>query len=212
MKLTINRQEIDLQNIEFYNWYHLIDWLLRNQIDNRQGIVEMTVDGRSCRHILSDLNAEPFPAHIDLIEITTQDAYAISQSGLDKMLGLLTNLQADLPRITALFRAGNLPQGSASLGRFVQSLIPMIDFFNSISQNFDIDFSAQFIRKDMTMKELLSQLQEFFETLTKAQERSDSIELADLLEFEMSPLLTNWRQAVEQLQLILPKTAIKAVK
>ncbi len=209
MQLFINKKEIPLNNVEFYNWYHMIDWLLRNKIDNRQGIVELNVDDRSYRHILSDLNAEPFPTHIGRIDIITQDAYAISSSGLEKVQNLLSTLQNELPHLTTHFRSGDLASGSAHLGRFISSLIPMIDFIQSISLNFQIDFSIQLISKELTISDLLTQLQVFFETLNTAQERTDPIELADLLEFEMTPLLDNCLAAAMQLQLVLPDTALK---
>jgi len=211
MQLYINNQEISLKNVTFYNWFHLIDWLLKNKIDNKQGIVELTIDGRSYRHILSDLSAEPFPTQIGTIDIKTQDAYAISQSGLEKVQNLLKALQRELPEVTKKFRFGDLSQGSALLSRFIQSIIPMIDFIQSISQNFQIDFKEQLINKELTIHDLLTQLQAFFEDLNSAQERFDSIELADLLEFEMTPMLDSCEKAVIQLQLVLPQTLIKSI-
>jgi hypothetical protein len=61
MKLFINEQEVSLDKTIFYNWFHLIDWLLKNKIDHRQGIVELTVDGKSYRHVLSSIDSEPSP-------------------------------------------------------------------------------------------------------------------------------------------------------
>ena len=209
MQLFINNEEVSLKNVEFYNWYHLIDWLLRNKIDNKQGIVELKVDGRSCRHVLSDLNAEPFPEQTATIEITTQNAYEISLSGLGRVRDLLDALQRELPPLTEQFRNAELQQGSASLSRFIQSLIPMIDFIQSISQNFQIDFSIQQIGNNMTIQDMLTQLKGFFEELNAAQERSDAIELADLLEFELAPILESCLATVAQLELVLPDTALR---
>lgn len=209
MKLLINEQEIPLDKTVFYTWFHLIDWLLKNKIDKRQGIVELLVDGKSYRHVLSSLNSEPFPASAQLIEIHTQDAYAISQSGLQKVQHLITALHAELPDLVETFRQGDLAKGSGSLSRFIQSLIPIIEFIKSISQNFDIDFSTHKIDQEMTIQALLSRLQDFFHSLNSAQERSDSVELADLMEFEMSPLLDQWRKATDKLYEILPQIPLR---
>ncbi len=126
-----------------------------------------------------------------------------------KVQSILTTLQGELPSIIEFFRKGDLINGSGSLGRFVQSLIPIIDFIKSISQNFEIDFVTQRFNQEMTIQDLLSQLQNFFQALTSAQERSDSVELADLMEFEMFPLLEHWQKAVDQLHLVLPQTPLR---
>jgi hypothetical protein len=209
MKLIINSQEIPLQNVEFYSWYHLIDWLLRNQINARQGIVELSIDGRSFRHILSDLNSERFPQNIDTIEIKTLDAYAIIESGLQKIADLLPTLEHDQEDAINHFRAGNLAQGSAILGRLIKNFIPMFDFIQSLSQNFQVDFTVQLIDRTQTVQDLISQSQTMFVNLNASQERFDSIELADLLEYEMTPILENWKKAIIQLRLILPTTPLR---
>jgi hypothetical protein len=35
------------------------------------------------------------------------------------------------------------------------------------------------------------------------------VELADLMEFEMFPLLEHWQKAVDQLHLVLPQTPLR---
>lgn len=208
MELIINTVPIPLKNVEFYSWYHLIDWLLRNHIDSRHGIVELDVDGRSYRHILSDLNAEPFPNQISTIEIKTLDAYAITESGLEKISDLLDTLSKDEEAVLTQFRSGNLAQGSAIFGRMIKNIIPMFDFIQSLSQNFQIDYSIQIFDGSQTIQDLIVQSQSLFQDLNSAQERFDPIELADLIEFEMGPMLKGWKKAIVQLRLILPTTPL----
>ncbi len=162
---------------------------------NRPGIIsQVLLDGELIEFPEPDEAFPPFGFTGRTIEILIEQGQAIIYRAVEDGLELLQMLQDEMIRCVEQFRLGELETANEMLGMVLDKLHVFLEYINEVMQ-----FSKNLLETvpdERRMQELGGRTAEQIGALFASQESCDYVLLSDILEFEMAPLLQQWRQAL----------------
>ncbi|MDY6973955.1 MAG: hypothetical protein SV775_16800 [Thermodesulfobacteriota bacterium] len=136
---------------------------------------------------------------IESLELHTMAADEIAWQFLENGVSQLYPIIESAQKISELFRIADEGEANEQYGRFLDALrffLRMVDEVRGILQ---LDFSTILV-EGSTVEDKVQVLSEMIGRMLEIQEEEDWIILADLLEYEMVPLLEEWRSILPLLK------------
>lgn len=115
---------------------------------------------------------------------------------LDKAMEGIPEISRTLETISLDLQTGNEHRAMESLQRITDELSGMIRLLQEAERIFGLDYRSMKIG-DQTIHERSVEMDELLSEMITAFENEDIVMLADLLEYELSPLIMRWREVIE---------------
>ncbi len=145
---------------------------------------------------------------IEEIEIQTGDPKELARSSLYSVADFLEQLLKELQNTAELFRLNNEERSNQSFMRCIDGLQVFMHSLESCRRLLGLSFELIFVPtsqggNQITVAENRRRLFEVLDGMIEAQTNHDWVLMADLLEYELVPILEDWRQIIP---LILEET------
>ncbi len=205
MEVFINGSKSDYQPTAESTWEQMTAELLKDRINPNHGIVKMMVDGQENFDFMFERKTEVIADSVKVVEFYTKDLASITTDGFLKAGVLIRDMHGEIEKTAALFRQGEVQEGSKRLIGVFEAFKPLITFINTVGQSFGLDFGQIEYDKGHTVRSKIQSFLKTFEELVGSQEKKDFIELADFLEYQLLEDLDGWNQLISTLQAALNK-------
>ena len=143
------------------------------------------------------------------LELHTQDRLDLAHEALEDSQVYLPELSAVLEDAARVIREGNVNDGVMAASQALEYISAFGQILEGLRTNFQLDFSQVRI-DDFTLLDKLLELNSFAGKILKAVEGQDWTLFADLIEYEVSPLLYQWMAVVPELIKLLPEPSQEA--
>ncbi|MDK9700655.1 MAG: hypothetical protein OEM52_10975 [bacterium] len=165
----------------------------------RKSIVRVVVDGEDVtgkfQHEVYSRSAQEFST----IELFTGDPIVLALDTLPMMQDFIVRMKAEIGNATEWYRFGKINEASQSMGRIADGLTLITHTVERIRGLLKLDFGT-FLFNGEPVLDHYSALGEMIEEIVGAQEESDWILVADLLEYELTPILTTWEGIIQEIE------------
>lgn len=118
---------------------------------------------------------------------------------LNKMNGYLSSFAGEIEKVADKFRLGAAEEASVSLLEAVDGLVALNELLSTVRMVSPPEI-ATLQNAGKSMEDLEKQLLNVTEEIKKGQEGRDWVTVADLLEYELSPLMTEWKEMIPHLE------------
>jgi hypothetical protein len=148
----------------------------------------------------SSLDAMPLDKILN-IEVHTGDPRVLARSSLYSVADFLEKLLKELQDTADMFRLGYGDRSTQSFLRCIDGLQVFMHSLESCRRLLGLSFELLFVPSgqqgdEITVAENRRRLFEVLDGMIEAQTNQDWILLADLLEYELVPILEDWRQII----------------
>jgi hypothetical protein len=168
-------------------------------LDVKRRIVRVVVDGED---ITGDADRHMRPKNgTERVEVTTGLASELALEMLSNIQEFHGALETELSRTADEFRLGNQEKSNEMFARCLDGLQILIRTTISVANLLQVD-STEVKAGSSKMSDATEQLTRVLNELIEAQKNNDTILTADLIEYELSPLLEDWGDARENLRVI----------
>lgn len=140
---------------------------------------------------------------IATLSLETENTTDLALSSLSDAQEYLPQVSGILENAAKLIREGNIQEGLLTASEAIEIVSAFGQILDSIRGAFQLDFSKIRI-DDFILLDKLKMLNQFANDVLKATQDEDWTLFADLIEYEISPLLYEWMALIPELVNLLP--------
>jgi len=193
MKLTIDGKKVSLADFGEGTLSELIR-NLEKKIAPERVIVSMTLDGETLDQIGEAAKASVPVDELESLEVSTREVGKLARSTLNSLLDYLPRMIGGVDECVEMLNGADEKDGHLILGSLIDGLQLVSSAWRGIALFINI--------KDRKPGEVMPDMREFADTLgyiVQAQENGDTVQICDLLEFELKPILESWLEHAGEL-------------
>ncbi len=214
MQISLNHSnaEIATDGIQYFG--ELMERVSRQALKTGEQVLRVKLNGEDLTgKDRSHLKEMPI-ADIQEIEIQTGDPKILARSSLYSVADFLEKLLNELQHTAEYFRLGDAEKSNRSFVRCLDGLQVFMHSLEQCRRLLGISFELIYVPSnseayEITVAENRRKLFEVLDGMIEAQANQDWILLADLLEYELIPILEDWRQIIP---VILKKTQAEVLE
>lgn len=198
MKITIDDVEVTLVSTTPADFKSLMMHLEKDHVPPGRYVTVLKLNDES----LSEEQEIAFGEHpvteIESLEISTSPAADLANETLMDYQDYLPKLSEQFEKCAKEFRGGDHQKAFMLFSSSIEFISAFIEILDNIRRTFLIDYST--IRcNDKTMMDLNLKMNGLAKEILEASEKTDWTHLADLLDYELSPLLYEWMAEIPEL-------------
>jgi hypothetical protein len=198
MKIMIDGEPVALAPGDHADFKSLLEHLAKEHVPSGRVITAMRLN----EEFLTEEQEIAFGAtpvsDIELLELETSSTDELAVETLMDYQDYLPKLSEQFERCAKEFRGGDQRKAFALFGGSVEFIAAFIDILDHIRKVFFIDFS-KIECGDKTLMDLNLRMHSLSQEILESSEKADWALLADLLDFELSPLLYEWMAEIPEL-------------
>jgi len=198
MKITIDGIEVVLPKEQPKDFKSLMEYIQREHIPLGRLVTVLRLN----EEYLSEEQEAAFGAQplsdIETLDIETSVADELATEVLMDYQDYLPKLSEEFEICAKEFRGGDRRKAFRLFSSSIEFISAFLDILDHIRQVFLIDYS-KIKCGDKTMMDLNLQMHELAKEILEASEAADWSHLADLLDYELSPLLYKWMGEIPEL-------------
>lgn len=118
---------------------------------------------------------------------------------LGKMNGYLSGFAVEIDKVADKFRLGSIEEANVSLLEAIDGLVALNELLSTVRMVSSPDINT-LQNAGKSMEDLEKGLLDVTEEIRKGQEGQDWVTVADLLEYELSPLMKEWKEMIPHLE------------
>ena len=164
-------------------------------------IRDVLLDGKSVV-VDGDLNLESIPVEqkeqARSINVISCTIVQLAQEAVVGAQSYLAQLVIPVSQVAKQFSTGQFEKAQKNLSILMDGLSTLISLLASLETNFQLQYSRIRIN-GLSIREHLQNFRSLVQDLVRAQEQTDNITMADLLEYELSPQLHIWSDVLSVL-------------
>jgi hypothetical protein len=214
MQISLNHcnAEIATDGIQYFG--ELMERVSRQALKTGEQVLRVKLNGEDLTgKDRSHLKQMPI-AEIQQIEIQTGNPKILARSSLYSVADFLEKLLKELQHTAEYFRLGDSEKSNRSFVRCLDGLQVFMHTLEQCRRLLGISFELMYVPSnsesyEITVAENRRKLFEVLDGMIEAQTNQDWILLADLLEYELIPVLEDWRQIIP---IILGETQTEALE
>ncbi len=170
---------------------------IAKDLDTRRCIIQVHLDGEEITG-KADRHMEPIGMYrrLDIKSGTRSD---LALESLDSLTEFHGSLLSELSRAAEEFRLGNEEKANNIFVRCLDGIEILVKTTSTITTLMDQN-PQKLQLPDGTLGELNGRVNALFDEMIEAQTQRDSILLADLIEYELLPLLEDWKNAFSMIR------------
>jgi uncharacterized protein YicC (UPF0701 family) len=177
MKILIDGTETPLSG-SFGNLEEVLQEILRNRISGGKIVCTVRLNGENYSEKAPHDARKIEIGDIYTLEIGTTDKTEICRSFLENSGMIFDDLRESVQKISGLFRMADEKEANRHFVKFLESYRDLIQMLRQSEGILKLDFQENLVSLEKLSDEIIA-----------AQEKEDWIMLADLLEYELAPLL-----------------------
>lgn len=225
MRVSLNLKPCPVPE-DLASFHELVSFLERERIPAGQVITRIIVDGEEWDQEDESAHAGIAPGSYDMIEVSSSRTIDLAKEGLTDANELLPSLAEDMPLVAAELRGDDVRDGLEMFSRCIEviswyvSLITACDVIfgrddpgfridpgaprNPEDMSLDADLTALTVEEGPEMRTFASveNLRQKLLAVERAQENNDTVLLADLIEYELLPIVRIW---IDEVPVLLSK-------
>ena len=167
---------------------------LEKKIAPERVIVSMALDGETLDQVGETTKAGVSVDELQNLEVSTQEVTGLARSTLNSLLDYLPRLILGVDECVEMLNGTEETDGHLGLGALIDGLQLVSSAWRGIALFINID--------ELKPGEVMPDMHKFTDVLgyiVKAQENNDIVQLCDLLEFELKPILNAWLDHANEL-------------
>jgi hypothetical protein len=201
MQINLNHraEEIPTEGLQYFG--ELMDRLVRRAEKEGSSVLKVKLNGEDITgKDRKHLDTLPL-GEIQNVEVQTGDPRVLARSSLYSVADFLERLLGELQTTAELFRLSNDERSNQSFMRCLDGIQVFMHSLESCRRLLGLSFELMFVPTgqeghEFTVAENRRRLFETLDSMIEAQGNQDWILLADLLEYELIPVLEDWRHII----------------
>ncbi len=196
IKINDNNREIDLSLCNTLR--KLVETILRDEISPDSVVHQIILNGTELtEEQISNIDAISIK-EIETLEIFTATPKELSFESIRIAAGQLTEVVEETKKTADFFRYKDESEANQRFVILIEIFQKFLSLLELLKKTLQLDFSA-ITTEDKSLGELQNDMMEILSLVLASQENKDWITLADLLEFELAPLLNTWSKVIPTL-------------
>ena len=200
MKIKIDEKDVDLSAMKSKprSLYDFISNGIVNFIPKGRVIKDIYLNGTKFDELL--INDEKAKAiRLDEggeLSIVTMGSNDLVLESISAINNYFNDLSKNLSKVSDLLRVGNDKDGFNDFAADLKGITAFVQIMDKLAPFLNIDYSI-YTYKEKTIKAYFDDLEAVLSKILETQKDRDYIMLADVIEFEMEPLLKVWQEVLE---------------
>jgi hypothetical protein len=191
MEISVDRQHIELAGAQSDNLEEILMKVMSEHVQPGKIITAVTLNGTGYSE-KNPHDAAGVPLQdIKTLEIATMSAEEMARHFFTNGCKYLDLLIKGAEKISELFRVTDETEANEHYAEYLENLRLFLQMIAQCTQVLHLDLSAIPFQK-ATVKDEVQKLSGVMDQMLKVQESEDWVMLADLLEYELIPLLRGW--------------------
>ena len=198
MKIQLNQQDREIDESHVHNLEEILLNAIAEHVKPGHEVTTIRLNGGLYTEESPRDAAGVQLSDIHTLEIETAAREHVARQFLEYGVGQLGVMMQAAERISELFRIGDEGEANKHLAEFLESLRLLMEMLVKGEEILQADLSAVPFRGG-TLEAGLQQLSEMMDRMIRVQEGEDWMVLADLVEYELVPLLNGWKEVLPAL-------------
>ena len=203
MKIKIDGKDVDLSvlNSKPHTLYDFMSNEIVNFISKGKVIKDIYLNGTKFDELLID-DAKAKTIGLDEdgeLSIITMSSNNLILESISAINNYFNDLLKNLSKVSDLLRIGNDKDGFNDFAADLKGVTAFVQIMDKLAPFLNIDYSI-YTYKEKTIKAYFDDLEAVLSKILEMQKDRDYIMLADIIEFEMEPLLKVWQEVLESLK------------
>jgi len=199
MEILVDHKKIEFEPSKVRNLEEVILKLMADKIQGNNVITAVRLNGEFySEKIPHDASKVPI-RDIQTLEIETMSTEEVAWHFLIQSGKQLDRLMENAKQVSELFRVADETEANEQYAIFLESLRLFIQMLNEVQAILNLDLAA-IPYQNGTIETKVHTLLGLADQMHKVQEEEDWVMLADLLEYELAPLLEEWKSILSLLQ------------
>jgi len=199
MEILIDRQSIEMETAGINNLEEVLVKIMDEHVKRGSAITTVKLNGAVYSEESPHDAVGVLISDIRTLEINTMGQEEIALHFLENGVGQLDLLIQGAEKVSELFRIADEAEANEHYARLLESLRLFLQVVVQVKETLHLNLSAIAFQND-TVEQRFEKLSEIMDEMIEVQEKEDWIMLADLLEYELAPLLEEWKSIVPVLK------------
>ncbi len=200
MKIKIDGKDVDLSvlNSKPHTLYDFMSNEIVNFISKGKVIKDIYLNGTKFDELLID-DAKAKTIGLDEdgeLSIITMSSNNLILESISAINNYFNDLLKNLSKVSDLLRIGNDKDGFNDFAADLKGVTAFVQIMDKLAPFLNIDYSI-YTYKEKTIKAYFDDLEAVLSKILETQKSRDYTMLADIIEFEMEPLLKVWQEVLE---------------
>lgn len=191
MRILIDGEPLDPREVPGENLEEILEEI-QDRREQETLVNDVLVNGRPYSEDVPHAALEISRNQIETLELTTCTVEEIALHFLKHSVAIINALLAGLPKIVEMFRLGDESEANEHYLRLLESLQLLFDMVGRVGQTLSLDFDRT-LAPGISLKQGVEKIATIMTDLLRIQEESDWIYLADVLEYELKGVLSEFR-------------------
>jgi hypothetical protein len=199
MEILIDREKIDIEDAKLHNLEEMLLKIMSEKINPKNVITAVKLNG--------EFYSEKFPhdasrvpiREVKKLEINTMSSEDMAWYFLIKSGDHLDQMVENARMVSELFRVSEESEANEKYAEFVESLRLFWQMVNEVQTILNLDLRTIAFQEG-TVEDRVQKLSGLMDQMIKVQEEEDWVMLADLLNYELIPLLQEWKEIINLLK------------
>lgn len=196
MNVYVDGTQVDMSDIPVETVADVIGMIAKD-LDSSRRVVRVSVDGEDITGV-SERHLETISA-MSKFEITTAKATEFAAEVLESLSEFRNSLIKELEKTAEEFRSGSFEKSNEFLARCVDGLSVLLKTTMSVAGLLQLQLS-QVKAGDKDLEASSRKINQVLEEMIEAQTNRDGILIADLIEYELNPLIDDWNAGIAYLK------------
>ncbi len=199
MEILIDNQSIDMDTSGVNNLEEVLAKIMAEHLKTGNIITTVKLNGTVYSEDTPHDAAGVPPSDIKTLEINTMGQEEIAWRFLEDGVGQLDLMIRGAEKVSELFRIADETEANEHYAQLLETLRLFIRMVAEVKETLNLDLSVIAFQNG-TVEQRFQRLSEIMDKMLKVQEEEDWIMLADLIEYELVPLLEEWKSIVPALK------------
>ena len=199
MEISLDRKRLELEGSQSANLEEILMKVISEHVQPGKIITGVKLNGTGYSERNPHDAASVPLKDIKTLEIDTMSAEEMAKHFFTNGEKYLDLLIKGAEKISELFRVADETEANEHYVEYLENLRLFLQMIAQCTEVLHVDLSAIPFQK-ATVKEEVQKLSGMMDQMLKVQEDEDWVMLADLLEYELIPLLKGWNEILALLQ------------
>lgn len=197
MNITINGSRVSRSMGHAENLEEVLLDLSDHTIPRNQLVGSVMVNGNEFSEIFPGQAREISSVHINDLAITTVSLEQFAKAAIQDSVKFISDIIASVTEAAELFRMFDETEANEKMSRIIDPLRALVSFISSMRNDLKWDFDNEYVNGH-SLSEQWDKMNSVIDELKSTQEEGDWILYADLLEYELIPVLNAWMAIFNQ--------------
>jgi hypothetical protein len=199
MEISLDRKRLELEGAQSTNLEEILMKVISEHVQPGKIITGVKLNGTGYSEKNPHDAASVALKDIKILEIDTMSAEEMAKHFFTNGEKYLDLLIKGAEKISELFRVADETEANEHYVEYLENLRLFLQMIAQCTEVLHVDLSAIPFQK-ASVKEEVQKLSGVMDQMLKVQEDEDWVMLADLLEYELIPLLKGWNEILALLQ------------